>query len=352
MDHSDQTLKTADDLVAARLIDASQQPGVDEVAQRYAIALTPTISGLIDRDDPSDPIARQFVPNALELSTHAAELSDPIGDDAHAPIKGVVHRYRDRALLKVAGTCPVYCRFCFRREMIGPGFGQHLTGADLDDALGYFESHPEIWEVILTGGDPLVLSARRVRDLTARLSAIDHVKVLRWHTRVPIVAPERITTELIKAMSPQRQAVYAAIHVNHVRELTPEARDACQRLRSAGINLVSQSVLLKGVNDDADTLEALMRTLVEASITPYYLHHGDLAPGTRHFRATIAYGLSVMSELRRRLSGLALPNYVIDLPGGHGKIALEGANVSITADGSYEIRDRNGKVHSYRDACD
>lgn len=345
----DRTLRTAPDLIAAGLVAPSDRAVLDAVAARYAVAITPAMAGLIDRSDPADPIARQFVPAPAELVIHPSERPDPIGDELKSPVPGLVHRYPDRVLLKIVGICPVYCRFCFRREMVGPEAGRTLTETEIAAALAYIGADPRIWEVILTGGDPFMLSGRRVREITAALGAIAHVKVLRWHTRVPIVAPERVTPAFVAALTSGTKTVVAGLHVNHPRELTETARGAVARLADAGVVLLSQSVLLRGVNDDPDTLEVLMRALVEARIRPYYLHHGDLAPGTAHFRVPVARGLDLMAELRRRLSGIALPDYVLDLPGAYGKVSLTSNAVRATPDG-YEIRDRDGRLHVYRDA--
>ncbi len=344
------TLRTADDLLAAGLIAAERHDAIARVAERYAVAITASMAALIDPADPDDAIAQQFVPDVRELDAHPAELADPIGDHLKSPVPGIVHRYPDRVLLKLAGVCPVYCRFCFRREMVGPGAGTTLDGAGLDAALAYIAATPAIWEVILTGGDPLILSPRRIADVTARLAAIPHVRVLRWHTRVPAVAPERVTPELVAALRSPSQAVYVALHANHPREMTAEARAACARLIGGGIALVSQTVLLEGVNDDAATLEALMRAFVEARVKPYYLHHGDLAPGTAHMRTTLTKGQALMRELRGRLSGLAMPTYVLDIPGAHGKVPAMAA--SVAADGSgYIVTDPSGGTHRYDDLC-
>ncbi len=343
---NERVLRSPEDLAQAELIAPERIEALQAVAARYAVAITPHIAALIDASDVADPIARQFVPNEAELRTSAAELSDPIGDERHSPVEGIVHRYRDRVLLKVTHVCAVYCRFCFRRETVGRGKGQMLSAEALDAALGYVAAHPEIWEVILTGGDPLILSPRRLSDVTARLSAIAHVKVLRWHTRVPIVDPKRITPKLVRAIATKRQATYVALHVNHPRELSDEVRSACARLTDAGIPLLSQSVLLRGVNDDADTLEALMRALVEARIKPYYLHHGDLAPGTASFRTTIAEGQTLMRELRARASGLCQPGYVLDIPGGHAKANLAPSDLE-GEPGDYRLRDGKDCRHAY-----
>jgi lysine 2,3-aminomutase len=319
---------------------------IQEVAKKYAVAVSPTIQALIDPADPADPIARQFLPDIAELTVTADELADPIADDAHSPVKGIVHRHPDRVLLKAVSSCPVYCRFCFRREMVGPGKENLLSPADLSSALAYIQSHPEIWEVILTGGDPFILSPRRMGQITQALAQIGHVKVVRWHTRVPVVEPDWVTDELAASLIAPGITSWVAIHANHPRELTPQARAAAARLTRSGIALVSQTVLLKGVNDLVETLTELMRGFVEAGIKPYYLHHPDLARGTSHFRLGIEEGLDLTRQLRGRISGLAQPTYVLDLPGGHGKVVLDSANVEKTGTG-HRIRDFAGEWHNY-----
>ena len=346
------TLRTLDELVAAHLVPADRLAALAPVAERYAVALTPTVTALIDPSDPNDPIARQFVPTIEELHTEPLEVADPIGDDAKSPVAGIVHRYPDRVLLKITGVCPVYCRFCFRREMVGPDAGRELSKAELDQALGYIRATPQIWEVIMTGGDPLILSPVRIAHLTTELSSIPHVKIIRWHTRVPVVAPERVTSTLVAALKSNTRSVFVGLHANHPRELTPAAVAAIARLVDAGIPVVSQTVLLAGINDDTDTLEALMRAFVEARVKPYYLHHGDLAPGTSHFRTTLAHGQDLMRQLRQRLSGLALPTYVLDSPSARGKVPVEGGYVTANADGSdYTVTSPNGARSTYEDCC-
>ncbi|MCP8884074.1 lysine-2,3-aminomutase-like protein [Devosia sp. XJ19-1] len=339
-------MKTIADLEAANL--APLDSGLSRVADKYAIGITPSVLELIDRDDPNDPIARQFVPTLDELVTTPDERADPIGDLTHSPVEGIVHRYPDRVLLKAVHVCPVYCRFCFRREMVGPqGLGT-LSGAQLDAAIGYIAAHSEIWEVILTGGDPLVLSPRRLRDLMERLAGIAHVKIVRFHTRVPVVEPERIDADMVAALRASGKVTYLAVHANHPRELTAAARAGFELLMAGGIALISQSVLLKGVNDDVDTLAALMRGFVENRIRPYYLHHPDLAPGTGHFRVSIAEGQALVSALRGRISGLCQPIYVLDIPGGYGKADIGAAAIS-GQDGCFTVRDWQGGEHDYRE---
>ena len=324
----------------------AKRDALAEVAARYAVAITPAVEALIDADDPADPIAAQFVPSERELITSADELSDPIGDDAHSPVKGVVHRYDDRCLLKLVHVCPVYCRFCFRREMVGPNGDGTLNADEIDAAIAYIESQPKIWEVIFSGGDPFLLSARRAREITQRLTTIEHVKVLRWHTRVPAVDPLRVTPDLVEAIRADGVATYVVLHVNHARELTRETRAAIARLVDAGVPMLSQTVLLKGVNDNAATLEELMRALVETRVKPYYLHHLDKAPGTSHFRCSIPEGQYLVRDLHARASGLAQPTYVLDIPGGHGKAPLNAPSLRETESG-YEVRDRHGVWRPY-----
>ncbi len=340
------TLRTADDLVAAGLVAMADAAQLAEVSATYATAVTPVLADLIDRADPNDPVARQFVPSRAELDVRPEELPDPIGDKAHEPVEGIVHRYPDRVLLKAVSVCPVYCRFCFRREMVGPDKDGNLSPAELEGALAYIRSHPEIWEVIVTGGDPFMLSARRASALTRALEAIPHVKVIRWHTRMPVADPARISAEFVDAIRSSSKAVYVAVHCNHPRELTPAAREACARLIDAGVPLLSQSVLLAGVNDDIDTLADLMRAFVECRIKPYYLHHADLAPGTSHFRTTIERGQELVRQLRDRVSGLAQPHYVIDIPGGVSKALASPADVETEA-GGVRLRGRDGEWRAY-----
>ncbi len=334
------------DLQAHGLVTPEEATGLEAVTERYAVAVTPTMLDLIDRANLQDPIRAQFVPSILELQQSPEESADPIDDAAFSPVPGLVHRYEDRVLLKVLSVCPVYCRFCFRREMVGPG-GEALVGEILDQALEYIRARPQIFEVILTGGDPFMLSARRARDLVQALAAIEHVKVVRWHTRVPVVAPERVTDDFVGALRAEGVASWVAIHANHPREFTPEAKAAIIRMREAGISLVSQSVLLRGVNDRLDVLQDLMRGFVALGVKPYYLHHPDLAPGTGHFRLPIAEGQDLMAGLRRTLTGLAQPTYVLDVPGGAFKAPLDPTYVRET-EGGLQLLDGTGLWHDYK----
>lgn len=343
---SQPTLRSARELAAAGLIALGEAEGIAAVGERYAIAVTPAMAALMTPGDAADPIARQFLPDPRELSASPQESVDPIGDEAHSPVPGIVHRYPDRALVKMLHACPVYCRFCFRREMVGPG-GEALSGAAFDRAMDYLAGQPGIWEVIVTGGDPFMLTPRRIGTLMSALGAMDHVRVVRWHTRVPMVDPGRVTPALVKALKTGGKATFVGIHANHPREFTPEARRALALLADAGIALVSQSVLLRGVNDEPATLAALMRAFVENRVQPYYLHHPDLAPGTAHFRLSITEGQALVKALRGYLSGLAQPTYVLDIPGGHGKAPIGPGFTEILPDGRLGVADRHGVVHAY-----
>ncbi|MFN9337121.1 MAG: lysine-2,3-aminomutase-like protein [Alphaproteobacteria bacterium] len=311
------TLRSPQDLARAGLVPAEAVPALEAVAARYAIAITPAMAALITPDDPADPIALQYIPDAAELITAPHELEDPTADAPFTPVKGVVHRYPDRALLKPLLACPVYCRFCFRREKVGPDGGL-LTEAELQDALAWFEGNTVIREVILTGGDPLMLSARRLGEILGRLAGMAHIESLRIHTRVPVADPARVTAPLVAALR-QAKPVFIAVHANHAREFTADAAQALARLADAGVPLLGQSVLLRGVNDNAPALEALLRAMIRNRIRPYYLHSLDAAPGTARFQVPEADGIALMAALRGRLPGHALPVFVRETPMGGGK---------------------------------
>lgn len=336
-------LTCVDDLLEAGLALADQTAALQQVAAAFRIRVSPEMQAAMT--DADDPIARQFLPDTAELTIRPEELHDPIGDATYSPTPGLTHRYPDRVILAATHTCEVYCRFCFRREAVGEEGA--LPEADLEAALNYIAATPAIWEVILTGGDPLVLSPRRLSGLMQRLSAIPHVEIIRFHTRVPVVNPARITDDMIAALR-ARPTTYLVLHTNHAQEITPAAQAALKRLADAGIPLLSQTVLLKGINDNAATLELLFRTLLRNRVTPYYLHHCDLARGTSHFRTTIAAGQAIMEQLRGRLSGIGLPTYVLDIPGGFGKVPIGPGYVEHAGD-AYQITDWQGRRHAYSD---
>jgi lysine 2,3-aminomutase len=349
MHSSRKRLSRPADLVAAGLVAHERIGDIAQVSNRYALALTNEVADLINPSDPMDPIARQFVPDRLELDEGAHERADPIGDDAHSPVPGLVHRYPDRVLLKPLHVCAVYCRFCFRRERVGRQ--RALSRAELDRAIVYIRNNSAVWEVILSGGDPLVLSPRRLAGIVRELACIDHVKVIRVHTRVPVVAPAKVTLSLVRSLKAAGKATYVVLHTNHARELSGQARAACARLIDAGIPMLSQTVLLRGVNDTAQSLGELMRALVECRVKPYYLHHCDLAPGTSHWRTSVEEGQALTRALRGRLSGLCQPTYVLDIPGGYGKAPIGPSYLERAGRREpvceYIVEDFNGGRHAY-----
>jgi len=322
---------------------------LEPVVENFSFAITNQMHKQIDLSNKNDPIALQFIPSPKELNILPQEKADPIGDNPHMTIKGLIHRYPDRCLLTPMHICAVYCRFCFRREKVGAG-SKLMSKEELETAYKYIREHKEIWEVILTGGDPLFLKPEMLKQVIKNLNLIEHLGVIRIHTRIPVVEPSRINIEMLKALQ-QGKPVYICVHSNHPNEFTPEAKKACNDLTSHGITLLSQSVLLKGINDNIETLSSLMRCFIQNKIKPYYLHQGDLAQGTQHFRTTIQHGQSLMRQLRGRFSGICQPTYILDIPGGFGKSPI-GPNylqeiVGESGSTNYIVEDYKGQRHNY-----
>jgi lysine 2,3-aminomutase len=310
-----QTLRSTSALLQAGFVPESHVAALETLEARYAIAVPPALAALIEH--PDDPIARQIIPHPDELITAGHELPDPTADQAHSPLPGLVHRYPDRVLIKPLLVCPLYCRFCFRREQVGPDGGL-LTDAQLDATIAYIRARPAIREVILTGGDPLLLSPRRLSVLLGVLDTIPHLDQLRIHTRVPVADPSRITPALLQALATEKP-LFVAVHANHAREFAPAAAAALRDLAGAGAILLGQSVLLRGVNDSVQALEDLFRAMLRHRIKPYYLHQLDAAPGTARFLVPVTEGLALLAALRGRVTGLAFPTYVRERPNGAGK---------------------------------
>ena len=333
------TLRTPEDLLDAKLTTESLET-LQKIHGHFAFGLTPAVQKTLTTAD-FDPIALQYVPRAEELQIQDFERTDPIWDDDYTPTPGVVHRYPDRCLIKISNICPVYCRFCFRKEKIGPG-SPALGPKERIKAYAYIQNHPEIWEVILTGGDPFILNQNLLREVIEALSEIPHVKIIRVHTRIPFTDPDRISESLFDALKTSKMLIIA-VHANHAQEFSDDAQKALKKIRLAGIPMVSQTVLLKGINDHPETLMTLMRTFMEHGVKPYYLHQLDSARGTSHFHVPIERGQEIMEYLRGRLSGLCQPTYVMDIPGGFGKspIGPHYLNSEKT-----EIKDFKGQRHS------
>lgn len=299
---------TENELLGARRAEASGFP----------ISITPYYLSLVDPSDPHCPIRRQVVPRLEEAQQTVGDRVDPLGETDHEVAPELVQRYPDRALLLVSDRCSVYCRFCTRSRMVGAGGGaRSLT--QLEPALEYLRTHPAIRDVIVSGGDPLVMATERLERIVAAVRAVPTVETIRLASRVPVTLPQRITPELLAALQPHHP-LWVMTHFNHPRELTPEARAACVRLANAGFPVMNQTVLLRGVNDDAETLEALFRGLTRERVRPYYLLQMDPVRGTGHLRTPLNVGVELMRQLQGRLSGIALPKFIVDTPGGFGKV--------------------------------
>lgn len=320
-------------------------PAQDNAVFDHKVGITKYIAKQIEDEAQPGPIARQYLPSSEESYVAPEELDDPIGDKRNAVGKAIVHRYPDRVLFLVSDHCAVYCRFCMRKHRVGKGYAA-ISQEDLEYSATYIESQKQVWEVILSGGDPLILAPRRMKEVIERLAAIDHLQVIRVHTRLPAADPGRITDELIESLQSSKQ-LYMVLHINHVSEITMEVKDAITKLKRAGITLLSQSVLLKGVNDTADDLENLLRGLVAAGVKPYYLHHPDMVPGTSHFQLTLDEGQGLLQQLRGRVSGLCWPTYVLDIPGGYGKMPICADHMQKQGDNLWLVEDYQGQKHVY-----
>jgi len=317
---------------------------------KLALAITPYFFNLIDPADENCPIRQQVVPRIEETHTASWEMSDPCGEDSHSPVPGLVHRYPDRVLFLVTDRCAAYCRYCTRSRLVSNATGYDFH-PEFDKQIAYIAAHPEIRDVLLSGGDPLLLSDDKLENLLSRLRAIPHVEFLRIGSRIPTFLPQRITPELC-AMLKKFHPLFMSIHSNHPRELTTEVRDALGRLADAGIPLGNQSVLLKHVNDDADVMKALMQKLLMCRVKPYYIYQCDLIAGSAHLRASVAKGLEIMEKLRGHTTGYAVPTYVIDAPGGGGKVPINPEYVLCRNAGRVLIRNFEGKIFEYPETAD
>ena len=317
---------------------------------KLALGITPYFFNLIDPADENCPVRRQVIPRIEETHTASWEMSDPCGEDAHSPVPGLVHRYPDRVLFLVTDRCASYCRYCTRSRLVSNASGYDFH-PEYDKQIAYIAAHPEIRDVLLSGGDPLLLNDEKLENLLSRLRAIPHIEFLRLGTRIPIFLPQRITPELC-AMLKQFHPLFISVHSNHPRELTTEVRDALGRLADAGIPLGNQSVLLKHVNDDADVMKAHLHKLLMCRVKPYYLYQCDLIAGSAHLRASVAKGLEIMEQLRGHTTGYAVPTYVIDAPGGGGKVPINPEYILCRNAGRVLIRNYEGKIFEYPETAD
>lgn len=316
---------------------------LNPVSARYPVRLTDYYAGLIKH--PNDAIWKQCMPDARELEDDS-QCPDPLDESGLSPVPGLIHRYPDRVVLLVSNRCPVYCRFCMRKRLVGSGDAP-MGEEDLRNALNYIAAHSSIHDVILSGGDPLMLDDCSLAHILSGLRAIPHVAIIRIGTRIPVTFPERVTPELCRLLR-TFHPLYINTHFNHPDEITDDSEAACARLADAGIPLGNQTVLLKGVNDSVETMRRLMTGLLRLRVRPYYLHQMDLVRGTAHFRTSVRTGLEIMRGLRGHISGLAVPHYVIDLPGGKGKVALLPDDVEIRGT-TLLLRTYTGELVTYQD---
>lgn len=324
--------------------------GVQLAGRHLAMAITPYFFNLIDANDPHCPIRRQVIPRIEEMTTAAWEMTDPCGEDEHMPVPGLVHRYPDRVLFLVTDRCAAYCRYCTRSRVVS-GVGEQHLETDFSAAINYIREHPEVRDVLLSGGDPLLFSDERLEHILSQLRGIPHVEFLRIGSRIPIFLPQRITPELC-AMLKKYHPLWLSIHTNHPKEATAEVRDACARLADAGIPLGNQAVLLRGVNDDVPVMKELMHKLLMMRVRPYYIYQCDLVKGTHHLRSSVRKGLEIMEALRGHTTGYAVPQFVIDAPGGGGKVPIAPGYVLAHDKQRVIVRNYEGKVFEYPEVLD
>lgn len=327
-------------------LSATEEQGLLIAPEKFAVAVTPYFASLLDPEDPFCPLRLQVIPRQEELIVSPADMVDPCGEDHDTPVPGLVHRYPDRVLLLALDTCAAYCRYCTRSRLVSQGEMYPVTRR-LDAIAAYLEEHTEVRDVLISGGDPLLMSDEPLDNLLGRLRAIKHIEFIRIGSRVPSFLPQRITPELVALLRKHR--VWLSLHFCHVRELTPEVAQACDRLADGGIPLGSQTVLLKGVNDSEKALKNLLHGLLKLRVRPYYLYQCDPVVGTAHLRTSVQTGLDLISKLRGHTTGYALPTYVIDAPGGGGKVPIQAETLLAYEKGTATVRNWAGKTYTYVD---
>ena len=322
-----------------------ERAGCEHANRKLALAITPYFFNLIDRRDPDCPIRKQVIPRAAEQIVSEGEMLDSLGEDEHSPVSGLVHRYPDRVLFLVTDRCAAYCRYCTRSRLVSNAQDYNFH-PEYEEGLRYIAAHPEIRDVLLSGGDPLLLSDAKLEHLISRLRAIPHVEFIRIGSRIPVFLPQRITPELCGILR-RHGPVWMSIHVNHPRECTADLRAACERLAFAGVPLGNQSVLLRGINDDVDVMKALVHRLLRMRVRPYYLYQMDLITGGAHFKASVRKGIEIIQALRGHTTGYAVPQFVIDAPGGGGKVPLNPDYVESVDDDAIVLRNYEGRLYRY-----
>ncbi|MCB9882794.1 MAG: KamA family radical SAM protein [Planctomycetes bacterium] len=326
----------------------SERAAVVRLGDRLPVGITPYYAALLDAQDPDDPLRKTMVPVLGEFDQSPEEAADPLNEDGHMPVPGLVHRYPDRVLFLVTSFCATYCRYCTRSRLVGTTGEYHFNHEQYQRAIDYIAVNDEIRDVLISGGDPLTMQDGRIEWLLERLRAIPHVEFVRLGTKVPAVLPQRITPELC-TMLRRFHPLWLSVHFMHPSELTPEVERACNMLADAGIPLGSQTVLMRDVNDDPDTMKLLMHGLLKMRVRPYYIYQCDPIPGSKHFRAPVQKGVEIIKALRGHTTGYAVPDFVIDAPGGGGKVPIGPETIVGRADGSLLIRNFEGDIYKYPD---
>jgi lysine 2,3-aminomutase len=338
-------ITTVEQLEKLMQLTTEERQGCFFANKKLALAITPYFFNLIDRDDPNCPVRRQVIPRAGEMTVTPEEMLDPVGEDSHSPVPGLVHRYPDRVLFLVTDRCAAYCRYCTRSRLVSNAQDYNFH-PEYEQGLRYIESHPEVRDVLLSGGDPLLLGDRKLDHLLGRLRAIPHVEFIRIGSRIPVFLPQRITPELCEIFK-RHGPIWMSIHVNHPRECAQELREACDRLSFAGVPLGNQSVLLKGVNDDVEVMKALVHRLLRMRVRPYYIYQCDLITGSSHLRADPRKGIEIIRALRGHTTGYAIPQFVIDAPNGGGKVPINPEYVQEINDTEIVFRNYEGELYRY-----
>jgi len=331
----------------SEIIDLSEteKANISACLNKFRMAVTPYYLSLIDPDDPDDPIRAQAVPSVREMEYFPEEMIDPLGEESASPVRNIVHRYPDRVLFLVTHCCAMYCRHCTRRRLVGEE-DVSISNEELDEAIEYIRKTPEIRDVLVSGGDPLTLSDARLDEILSRLREIDHVEIIRIGTRVPVTMPMRITPALLDMLK-KHQPIWINTHFNHPKELTSASIKACASIVDAGIPLGNQSVLLRGVNDNTETIRDLMLGLIRARVRPYYLYQCDLSEGLEHFRTDVRVGINIIGDLRGSITGFAIPLFVIDAPGGGGKIPMNPEYIVSIDDEKVVMKNHLGQIYEY-----
>lgn len=334
-----------DQLESMLTLSPEERAGVILSGSKLAFAVTPHFFNLIDPHDPACPIRRQVIPRMEESHEHPLEMADPCGEDSHMPVEGLVHRYPDRVLFLVTDRCAAYCRYCTRSRVVS-GVGEQELHTNFEEIFRYLEKHTEVRDVLLSGGDALLFSDDKLDGILSRLRAIPHIEFIRIGSRVPIFLPQRITPKLC-AMLAKHHPLWMSVHVNHPRELTTEVREALEMLVNHGVPLGNQSVLLSGVNDDLPIMKALVHKLLMCRVRPYYIYQCDLIKGSAHLRTSVRKGIEIIEGLRGHTTGYAVPQFVIDAPGGGGKVPINPGYVVYHDDDHIVIRNYEGQIFEY-----